>query len=191
MIDFISRKVACYLCDNKNDEYELYKYATYIVLSAILNIITVVILGVIFDLIIESIVFYLSFIAIRKFAGGYHAKTPVNCYIFSVISISVILALMRLMIRINCLNLLIILTIIEVSLFAIILTLSPLDTENNKLSCREKSLYKKTLIIITLLLIILSLLFLFLNSVLFIAMFFGVFLATLVLIIRKIQIKYI
>ena len=75
MIKLISSKAACLLCKEDDEEsFELYKYAIYILISAIFHIITVILLGIFFNMPIESIVFYCSFIAIRKFAGGYHAK---------------------------------------------------------------------------------------------------------------------
>lgn len=88
MIKLISSKVARILCkDEKHtDNYELYEYAIYIILSSAFHMATVIVLGLVFNLLTESLVFYLSFIAIRKFAGGYHAKTPTRCYIVSIIT---------------------------------------------------------------------------------------------------------
>ena len=80
----------------KNEDKEIYEYAANIILSSLIHIATVMILGLCFNLFIESLVFYFSFIAIRKFAGGYHAKTPVRCYAFSVISSIIMLCLIKL-----------------------------------------------------------------------------------------------
>ena len=79
----------------KNEDKELYEYAVNIILSSLIHIATVMIIGLCFNLFIESLVFYFSFIAIRKFAGGYHAKTPVRCYAFSVISSIIMLCLIK------------------------------------------------------------------------------------------------
>ena len=70
----------------KNEDKELYEYAVNIILSSLIHIATVMIIVLCFNLFIESLVFYFSFIAIRKFEGGYHANTPVRCYAFSVSS---------------------------------------------------------------------------------------------------------
>ena len=96
MIKLISSKAACFLCKEDDKEtLELYEYAIYIVLSAILHIVTIIILGVCFDMLFESIVFYGSFILIRKFAGGYHAKTPIRCYLFSAMSNIIVLSAIK------------------------------------------------------------------------------------------------
>ena len=88
MIKLISSKVARILCkDEKHtDNYELYEYAIYIILFSAFHMATVIVLGLVFNLLTESLVFYLSFIVIRKFAGGYHAKTPTRCYIIYIIT---------------------------------------------------------------------------------------------------------
>lgn len=70
----------------KNEDKEIYKYAFNIILSSLIHIATVMILGLCFNLLIESLTFYCAYIVIRKFAGGYHAKTPTRCYIVSIIT---------------------------------------------------------------------------------------------------------
>lgn len=88
MIKLISDKFACFLCkdEGQKDNFDLYEYAVYIILASALHIATIIVLGLFFNLLVESLVFYFSFIAIRKFAGGYHAKTPTRCYIISIIT---------------------------------------------------------------------------------------------------------
>ena len=149
MIELISRKLANFLCKDDNEEtFELYKYAVYIVLSSILHIVTIIILGVCFNLLIESILFYGSFISIRKFAGGYHAKTPTRCYIFSVISFLFVLLLIHIINNESCFSGY--WWIIFEYLFVIVICkLSPLDTDNKLLNDKERMVYKGVTIVIT------------------------------------------
>lgn len=139
MIKLISSKAARYLCSNETDtdSLELYEYAIYVVLSSIFHIATIVVLGVFFNMIIESVVFYFSFISIRKFAGGYHAKTPTKCYLFSILSNIIILYFIKL---VNGVSVIFIFSLIMFELFCVVLILliSPLDTENNPLKTSEK-----------------------------------------------------
>ena len=79
----------------KNEDKEIYKYALNIILSSLIHIATVMILGLCFNLLIESLVFYFAYIVIRKFAGGYHANTQLRCFLASVISTLLILGLMK------------------------------------------------------------------------------------------------
>lgn len=193
MIELISGKVACFLCSDENDKesYELYKYAVYIVLSALWHIVTIIILGVCFGLVLESILFYLSFIAIRKFAGGYHAKRPLGCYAFSVATIVLSLASLNILLIYDNLIINIVLLMFQLLCLGVIFVLAPLDTENNPLGDKEKHLYKKISIVNSSVVFLLGLLFLFLSyRGIYLALFFGTFVSTLVLVMRKIQILF-
>lgn len=190
MIKLISSKVARILCkDEKHtDNYELYEYAIYIILSSAFHMVTVIVLGLVFNLLTESLVFYLSFIVIRKFAGGYHAKTPVRCYLFSFASNIIILCLVKWLSSINTLFIFIFI-IFELLCVILILLISPLDTENNPLTGQEKKMYRMLTSIITILIFIISSLCFFkgyrnIGS----SMICGVVMSALVLLMRKIQI---
>lgn len=190
MIKLISSKVARILCEDEKhtDNYELYEYAIYIILSSAFHMATVIVLGLVFNLLTESLVFYLSFIVIRKFAGGYHAKTPVRCYLFSFASNIIILCLVKWLSSINTLFIFIFI-IFELLCVVLILLISPLDTENNPLNGQEKKMYRMLTSIITILIFIISSLCFFkgyrnIGS----SMICGVVMSALVLLMRKIQI---
>lgn len=190
MIKLISSKVARILCEDEKhtDNYELYEYAIYIILSSAFHMATVIVLGLVFNLLTESLVFYLSFIVIRKFAGGYHTKTPVRCYLFSFASNIIILCLVKWLSSINTLFIFIFI-IFELLCVVLILLISPLDTENNPLTGQEKKMYRMLTSIITILIFIISSLCFFkgyrnIGS----SMICGVVMSALVLLMRKIQI---
>lgn len=190
MIKLISSKVARILCEDEKhtDNYELYEYAIYIILSSAFHMATVIVLGLVFNLLTESLVFYLSFIVIRKFAGGYHAKTPVRCYLFSFASNIIILCLVKWLSSINTLFIFIFI-IFELLCVVLILLISPLDTENNPLTGQEKKMYRMLTSIITILIFIISSLCFFkgyrnIGS----SMICGVVMSALVLLMSKIQI---
>ncbi|WP_443716451.1 accessory gene regulator B family protein [Ruminococcus bromii] len=190
MIKLISSKVARILCkDEKHtDNYELYEYAIYIILSSAFHMATVIVLGLVFNLLTESLVFYLSFIAIRKFAGGYHAKTPVRCYLFSFASNIIILCLVKWLSSINTLFIFIFI-IFELLCVVLILLISPLDTENNPLTGQEKKMYRMLTSIITILIFIISSSCFFKGYInIGSSMICGVVMSALVLLMRKIQI---
>jgi accessory gene regulator B len=144
MIKLISSKVARILCEDEKhtDNYELYEYAIYILLSSAFHIATVIVLGLVFNLLTESLVFYLSFIVIRKFAGGYHAKTPTRCYIISIITIVLMLCIIKWILIINYLSIYYSLFFSELVCVLILCFLSPLDTENKLLNGKERTIYK-------------------------------------------------
>ncbi len=190
MIKLISHKVACLLCKDEdcNDNYELYEYAVYIILSSAFHIITVIALGLCFNLLFESFIFYFTFIAIRKFAGGYHAKTPTRCYLFSVISSILMLCLIKYVNSVgNIFTYLLI--IFELLCVVLIILMSPLDTENNPLNTHEKKCYKTLAVLISICILILSL-YCVLTELRNIghSLMCGVIMSSLVLLMRKIQI---
>nr|WP_329975152.1 accessory gene regulator B family protein [Ruminococcus bromii] len=188
MIKLISSKVARILCEDEKhtDNYELYEYAIYILLSSAFHIATVIVLGLVFNLLTESLVFYLSFIAIRKFAGGYHAKTPVRCYMFSIILYIVSLALIGFICESQyCV---IITIILELFYLVCIFAISPLDSNKHPLNLREKRVYRIISFTSSIVLFLLSLMLLFELKEIGIAVGLGIILVAFVLLIRKIQI---
>lgn len=188
MIKLISSKVARILCEDEKhtDNYELYEYAIYILLSSAFHIATVIVLGLVFNLLTESLVFYLSFIAIRKFGGGYHAKTPVGCYMFSIILYIVSLELIGFICESQ--YWVIITIILELFSLACIFAISPLDSNKHPLNLREKRVYRIISFTSSIVLFLLSLMLLFELKKIGIAVGLGIILVAFVLLIRKIQI---
>lgn len=192
MIKFISSKAACILCkDEDTDEMrELYEYAIYVLLSGIFHLISVVVLGLCFNMILESLVFYCSFILIRKFAGGYHAKTPTRCYIFSVITSVVALCLIKLIGNSNSVYYYIFVTI-EILCVVFIMLASPLDNDNKPLNAKEKKIFKILSVVISLLLFVISLLLKWVGfDILSASVSFGIIMCAVVVFLRRVQILY-
>lgn len=190
MIKLISDKFACFLCkdEGQKDNFDLYEYAVYIILASAFHIITIIALGLCFNLLVESLVFYFSFIAIRKFAGGYHAKTPTRCYVFSVTSSIIMLCLIKYANSVgNIFTYLLI--IFELLCVVLIILMSPLDTENNPLNSYEKKWYKTLAVLISVCIFIISLFCVLteLRNIGF-SLICGVIMSTLVLLMRKVQI---
>lgn len=192
MIRSISQKVACILSesiDNGDKNYEVYEYAVFIVLSELMHLVTVIILGLIFNLLFESMVFYGTFIIIRKFAGGYHAKTPLRCYIFSVATSVASLVMIKLLLMQSNETIPLILLALELLSIAIISFLAPIDNENKPLNDREKKVYKVVSILASVVMLIGSIILVYFNLLsIAIPIAFGVFMCAVVLIMRKVQI---
>ncbi len=68
------------------EDAEIYIYGINQILVSVLNVLSALIIGLILGTFFEVVVFMAAYIPLRIFAGGYHAKTPLRCYIFSVIS---------------------------------------------------------------------------------------------------------
>lgn len=190
MIKLISDKFACFLCkdEGQKDNFDLYEYAVYIILVSAFHIITIIALGLCFNLLVESLVFYLSFIVIRKFAGGYHAKTPTRCYIISIITIVLMLCIIKWILIINYLSIYYSLFFSELVCVLILCFLSPLDTENKLLNGKERTIYKIVSCVTSIAISLFST-FLIVIGVynICVSLSFSIFTSTVLLIVRKVQ----
>lgn len=78
------------------DEQELYIYGFFMLFSSLMYLILACLLGLVLDCLLESILFYVAFQCIRRYAGGYHASTETKCEILSTLAVSACIALIRL-----------------------------------------------------------------------------------------------
>ena len=147
------------------------------------------VIGFFFNMIYECLILYFSFIAIRKFAGGYHAKTPIICYMVSITIIITSLLLLKSLTKHNLIDQLYYLFVSSALIaLIIIVVISPLDNKNKTLNSKEKKVYKLISIIISTILFFISLSIFNLNETYSIAILFGIILNALTLLIGKIQI---
>lgn len=122
----------------KAEDKELYRYGIQQGLNLVLNILTTIIIGCFCDMIYPSILFLLCYMPLRSFCGGYHAKTHIRCYIYSVIMINCIL----LVAKYFTFSILVYEILVLVSLIAIFL-LVPVEDKNKVLDSDEKRVFRK------------------------------------------------
>ncbi len=122
----------------KAEDAEIYIYGINQILVSVLNVSTALIIGLIFGVFFEIAVFMAAYIPLRSFAGGFHAKTPLRCYIFSVIM------LIGVSIGLKHLHLSAWVYYAALTLaFVIVLVLSPVEDKNKPLDEIEHKVYKK------------------------------------------------
>lgn len=128
----------------KEEDAEIYIYGINQIFVSVLNVSSALIIGLIFDMFLESIIFIAAYIPLRSFAGGYHAKTPVRCYILSLIMITVVLAGMKYLpvAEIVCYAVLL-------ATVSIVILLSPVEDKNKPLDKIEQKMYKRRAMLIT------------------------------------------
>jgi accessory gene regulator B len=130
---------------------DIYLYGFWQGIVFIINMIGVLIVGLILDMLWQSIVFTLVYGCLRIFAGGYHARTQKNCYILSLILIIAALSIIK---YVHWNELLCVVSSIFSGL--VIFVLAPVEDENKRLDEQEKIVYKKRARIIFLLLSLIS-----------------------------------
>lgn len=119
------------------EDAEIYKFGFNQLIFISINLITTVIIGILFSMLFESIIFLVSYMVVRVYAGGYHAKTQFRCYIIS--SFFIVLALLG----VRYINWEGFASIIAITIAAmIIFKLSPVETKNKPLDDIETKIYK-------------------------------------------------
>ena len=127
---------------NHWDDKALYKYGVKHMAMVFLNLVTIMILGILFGLLLEGFIFTICYILLRKVSGGFHAKTRSLCYFYSVVLYLIALVCIK-YVNYNpgiavCLGI----------SFLILLRFLPIENSNKKLSKCEKNIYKKSSILV-------------------------------------------
>lgn len=124
------------------EDFELYRYGLFVVLSSLELLIFTLILGIFFKIIIPSLVFFIVFFIIRRFAGGLHAKTELHCQIITLLLLFSSIAVMKYFLSNSNIDYKYFLILYFVS--ALLLSLfSPADTPQKPLDFKEKIKFKK------------------------------------------------
>jgi accessory gene regulator B len=82
----ISNNIAEVLYSNgviHKDDLEVCKYGVEIFLSTFLEISSILLISVFVGNFFETLIYFLAFVPLRIYAGGYHANTKTGCYLIS------------------------------------------------------------------------------------------------------------
>lgn len=154
MLNKLGKRLTNTLINNHQiDESErcLYEYGFFILLSNMVYLIITLILGSVFNILIESIVFYITFSLIRRYAGGFHASSEMKCTLITTTSIFLCLLCTKLCETNNIqMPILVLTSIATVLIFA----LCPLDTPEKPLTKEEYKYFRKISWLILLLIVL-------------------------------------
>lgn len=127
----------------KEEDAEIYIYGINQILVSVLNVSSALIIGLILEAFFEAVVFMAAYIPLRIFAGGYHAKTPLRCYIFSVIMLVIVSLGIKYLPLAEWVYYAILL-----AAAIVVLVLSPVEDRNKPLDEIEHKVYKRRAIFI-------------------------------------------
>lgn len=99
MINNLSKRFADRLLSNGTitpEEYELYIYGLFMLFSQVIFFLVVCIIGLSLGCVIKSVIFYVAFQFIRRYAGGYHASTETRCELLSTLSLLACVVIIKL-----------------------------------------------------------------------------------------------
>lgn len=120
------------------DDTDIYSYGLFQLLMMCLNVITTILVGMLLKEFIPCLLLNIFYIPLRINAGGFHAKTPFRCYLYSTIIIVSLLLILK-YIPISLLTSLILLIISSVVVWII----APVATVDDPFDEIEKTVYKK------------------------------------------------
>lgn len=141
MLEKLSEKFSQQLINSgiiSEEDYDIYTYGFFQLIMMILNISTSLALGIVFKLLIPCILLNIAFIPLRINAGGYHADSPVRCYVNSTAIIALLLAIIK------WVSFPIFVPVIMVIVSSILIWFfAPVDTADNPCNEIEKVVYGK------------------------------------------------
>ena len=127
----------------KEEDAEIYIYGINQILTSVLSVSSALIIGLIFGVFPEIAVFMAAYIPLRSFAGGYHAKTPLSCYVFSVIMLIVVSIGLKYLHLADWVY-----YAVLVAATLVVLVLSLVEDRNKPLAEIEQKVYKRRTILI-------------------------------------------
>lgn len=148
-----------------DEDKDLYIYGLFMLFSHLMFFIIACIFGLILGCIFESIIFYIAFQFIRRYAGGYHASTETRCEILSSLSILACIVVIKLLNTYVFQTVLLLITILSA---VCIFILCPLDTPEKPLTDKEHKYFRKiSLIILSLIIVAIIISFIFKFNIIF------------------------
>jgi accessory gene regulator B len=140
-----------------NDKEEILAYGAFVLFQTVLSILMVVLFGILFDVLFEALIISFSASLLRKFSGGAHANSPINCAIIGMILFGGQAIILKILIsRINYLFLILIVIIAFLYTYRIIIKYSPVGTSTKPLKNEKtrKRLKRKSINFVTTLFIL-------------------------------------
>ncbi len=122
------------------EERELYSYGFFMLFSQVLFLVVSMVFGLLWHVLLGSVLFFLQFACIRGYAGGVHAEKERDCLLFTTLSLFLSVAGIRLLrewgARIPAIG-------ISAVCAVLILWLSPLESAEKPLTSSERRRYWK------------------------------------------------
>ena len=162
----------------KLEDQELYRYGIEQGILILLNVLTALAIGLIFHCLFYVVIFSVAFVPLRSYAGGFHAKTKVRCFLSSTVTIIVSMVCIQQIRWTETENILI--TVISA---VVIWIMAPVENGNKRLDSVEYRVYRqrtRKILLLEVLLFVLSLTFGWEDLVIVITMVFSIVCVVLV-----------
>ena len=118
---------------------EVYEFGLDKLFTMLSNILVAAVIGLLFGMFAQMLTFYATYIALRVYAGGYHADKPLRCFFLSIGSIVPCLLAIRFQQMWNVP--LVFYGLLGLGIFTLV-ALGPVEHKNKKLDEVEKRVYR-------------------------------------------------
>ena len=183
----LSKKISAFVCGTdcaEEDERSVIEFGIGILLSKMLNLITEIIIGCLFSMLFETVIFLFAFSFLRSYAGGFHASSSLKCYISSSATMAAALIIVK-YVDMPLAN-------IAFALFGTVLCLifAPVESRNKPLDTIEKAVYRKrTMITLFMVLLVMTASYFLHINIAFVTLSIVLLIEGIMLILGKIQCK--
>jgi accessory gene regulator B len=133
------------------DDVELYEYGIYSFLFTMCPLGLVLIISIFLNMVAEGLLLIIPFILVRKFCGGFHFRSSVLCGIVSTAVLTAFLLGIRLVLDTACYGWWVLVLLLAA---AQIIIFSPIDSEGRRLTQREKEVFKRIAISLSIIVVI-------------------------------------
>lgn len=137
----IFTKITSYMVNNRiipAEDSAIYEYGLQQGFILLLNIITMLLLGLLNHMLLESILFIFAYCPLRTFAGGFHARTQLRCYLGGIALTQTVLLAIRFIPQ-----QLPILLLLAAFAFVTIFVLAPVADSNKPLTVKETQVFRQ------------------------------------------------
>ena len=132
-------------------DVELYEYGIYSFLFTLCPLGLVLVISLFLHMVAEGLLLIIPFILIRKFCGGFHFQSSVLCGIVSTAVLTIFLLGIRLVISAEAFGWWTLIAILAAGQIAVF---SPIDSEGRRLTQKEKAVFKRIAIALSLITLI-------------------------------------
>ncbi len=154
----LANAITDYYCKKNiiaEDKKEIYCYGFQLIIADVINYTIIMALGIIFDRILDSIVFLITLCGIRQFSGGFHAKTFTVCRLSFIATYISVLAISYIISNLHIGYV----ALINILCFIFISWLAPIEHPNKPMTALQKKTNKLKSVITSAVMSIISIIF--------------------------------
>lgn len=134
MLHRLSERIALSVCnDSDKVPLDIYIYGFELLVSSVIETISLLLIGLLTGKLIDTIIFIISFSSIRVFSGGYHANSYLKCFIVTVAYYLLVLFSADIMLAFPNITIILIAIITLLLSFILFILMSPVKSKSKSI----------------------------------------------------------